>query len=119
ESDQLRQDRLYLLLLLGSERSEHVVGPIARPAVGERADADAQAGVLLGLQRVLDALQAVMAAGGPVGPQAEGAARDAELVDQDEEVGRGSEGGIGGERREGGGARVHVGGGLELVGGEA
>src|ERR1051326_170003 len=59
--DQLGLECFELLDLLGIERREHVLGPIAH-ALGERPYADPQARVGLRLQRGLDALETVVTA---------------------------------------------------------
>src|SRR5439155_16392153 len=90
----------------------------ARP-VRQGAHADPEARVLLGQEGVLDALQAVVAARGAFAAQPERAGRDREVVHQDQEVSGRIEGRIGAQRREGGAAGVHVGGGLEHTDGHA
>src|SRR3989475_9417219 len=104
--------------LLRRERCEHVLGPVAH-SVRQRPHADPEAGVSLRLQRALDAPQAVVTARRALRAETKRAARDLEVVHEDEQVGGRAEGGVGAERRQRRAAAVHVGGGFEQADGDA
>src|SRR2546425_8051613 len=114
--DELGHQGLHLVPLLGRERREHVLGPVAHP-VGQRPHADPEASVGLRLQCALDAPQAVVTARRALRTETKRAARDLEVVHEDEQVGGRVEGGVGAERRQRRAAAVHVGGGFEQAGG--
>ncbi len=76
---------------------------------GHRADADPEPGVVLAAEGALDALEAVVAAGGAGAAQPEAAEGQRHFVHQDQQVAAGIEVGEGEQRRERGAAPVHVG----------
>ena len=92
----------------GVNGAEHEVGELVEPG-GHGPDADPEPGVVLPLERALDALEAVVPAGRARAAQPEPAQRQGDVVHQNQQVAAGIEVRKATERRESRAAPVHVG----------